>query len=520
MSEPRVPAAAALHGRRAARPAARRGSGRRRDRATLLAGLDDATLLAAHPQPRRPRPRGARRGLRRDRRHPPDGHLRLHGEGPRPAHRGPPAEPFLAADRGAAGRARRRGSARDPADPWQRFAAGSAPGGAVRRRRRPAAARPRVPLADRPTVPADLGRTPTGTATTQAALGRALLDLTRRGAGGGAASSRSARTSARAPTSAGWVNKVGVWSPTSARLVRRRRRDDPALAGATRPASTSSSASPRSTWSALIGELGATWSRWGEPLLPDRHALRPVRRARAGAVVVRHLRRRPVDPGRHAVRRDPRAEGGAHQSIKTPSIGLEQPGCVSYEPAFAMDVEWCCSPRSASWAGPAGSRPTCGCRRGRSTRRWRRCPPIRPPASGAVARWSPAGTCCARPRSPAVTIAAMGALVPEALAAADRLAAIGRRRRRRLRHQPRPAVRRALQARPGPCRGARWILDAASSRRARRADGDRARRPPAHPGVPRRASTGCRRATSASPSSASPATWTASTAITASTPAR
>ena len=34
-------------------------------------------------------------------------------------------------------------------------------------------------------------------------------------------------------------------------------------------------------------------------------------------------------------------EGGAHQSITTPSIGIEQPGCVSYEPAFALDTEWC-----------------------------------------------------------------------------------------------------------------------------------------------------------------------------------
>jgi pyruvate dehydrogenase E1 component len=34
------------------------------------------------------------------------------------------------------------------------------------------------------------------------------------------------------------------------------------------------------------------------------------------------------------------AEGGAHQSITTPSIGLEQPGCVSWEPAFAHDLEW------------------------------------------------------------------------------------------------------------------------------------------------------------------------------------
>lgn len=35
------------------------------------------------------------------------------------------------------------------------------------------------------------------------------------------------------------------------------------------------------------------------------------------------------------------SEGGAHQSVTTPSIGLEQPGCVAWEPAFAQDLEWC-----------------------------------------------------------------------------------------------------------------------------------------------------------------------------------
>jgi pyruvate dehydrogenase E1 component len=34
-------------------------------------------------------------------------------------------------------------------------------------------------------------------------------------------------------------------------------------------------------------------------------------------------------------------EGGAHQSTMTPSIGIEQPQCVSWEPAFGQDLEWC-----------------------------------------------------------------------------------------------------------------------------------------------------------------------------------
>ena len=33
-------------------------------------------------------------------------------------------------------------------------------------------------------------------------------------------------------------------------------------------------------------------------------------------------------------------EGGAHQSVITPSIGIEQPGCTFWEPAFGQDLEW------------------------------------------------------------------------------------------------------------------------------------------------------------------------------------
>src|SRR5881227_3944268 len=34
-------------------------------------------------------------------------------------------------------------------------------------------------------------------------------------------------------------------------------------------------------------------------------------------------------------------EGGAHQSVVTPSVGIEQPACVAWEPAFGQDFEWC-----------------------------------------------------------------------------------------------------------------------------------------------------------------------------------
>ena len=48
-------------------------------------------------------------------------------------------------------------------------------------------------------------------------------------------------------------------------------------------------------------------------------------------------------------------EGGAHQSITTPSIGIEQPGCVSYEPAFAIDTEWCLLASLARLGRPDGT---------------------------------------------------------------------------------------------------------------------------------------------------------------------
>ena len=165
----------------------------------LVDSLDDADVARRDPQPRRARPRRARRGLRRHRRHPADGDLRLHREGARAGHRGPPAEPLVAAHRRAARAARRASSAPTRTTRGRR----SRP---ARRRRRCAprsrAAAPGArPAAPPPDVPADLGRTPSGTATTQAALGRALLDLVRGGPRRrGRGSSRSPRTSARRPT--------------------------------------------------------------------------------------------------------------------------------------------------------------------------------------------------------------------------------------------------------------------------------------------------------------------------------
>ena len=234
----------------------------------------------------------------------------------------------------------RPGLGADPDQPWRRFAAGARRLSCAPRRPRAAAARPMPGARLPPAVPTDLGHTPTGTGTTQAALGRALLDLTRDAP---EAARRVVTVSPDVSSSTnlgGWINKVGVWSARSA-----------ATGSPTTPRPCCTGARSRAgqhielgiaevNLVGLIGELGATWSRWGEPLFPIGVLYDPfVERALEPWSFGIYAGGQSILVGTPSgVTLAP--EGGAHQSIKTPSIGLEQPGCVSYEPAFVIDVEW------------------------------------------------------------------------------------------------------------------------------------------------------------------------------------
>ncbi|MDJ0113499.1 pyruvate dehydrogenase, partial [Rhodococcus erythropolis] len=66
----------------------------------------------------------------------------------------------------------------DPSKPWERFETDS-PSGRICAETAGRLARPKVEHLVPPAVPKDIGRTPSGTSTTQAALGRVLLDLSR-----------------------------------------------------------------------------------------------------------------------------------------------------------------------------------------------------------------------------------------------------------------------------------------------------------------------------------------------------
>ena len=105
-------------------------------------------------------------------------------------------------------------------------------------------------------------------ATTQAALGRALLDLTREAP---EAAGRVVTVSPDVGSSTnlgGWVNKVGVWS-ASERTDWFADDAETILHWREKPTGQHIELGIAETnLVGLIGELGATWSRWGQPLLP------------------------------------------------------------------------------------------------------------------------------------------------------------------------------------------------------------------------------------------------------------
>ncbi|MBH5338684.1 pyruvate dehydrogenase [Streptomyces pactum] len=345
----------------------------------------------------------------------------------------------------------------DPDRPWARFPAGSAAAELCARtaarlsRRQPAAA----PV---PELPVDLGRTPSGVATTQAALGRALLDLTRQAP---EAARRVVTVSPDVSSSTnlgGWVNKVGVWSSTE-RVDWFADDAETILHWREKPTGQHIELGIAETnLVGLLGELGATWSRWGEPLLPIGVMYDPfVTRALEPWSFGIYAGGQSILVGTPSgVTLAP--EGGAHQSITTPSIGIEQPGCVTYEPAFAVDAEWTLLASLARLGRPDG----CSAYLRLSTRpvdQTLAAVPADPAARERRRRQVVAGGYALRRRADAtVTIAAMGAMMTEALAAADRLEQAGTVADVVCVTSP-GLLHQALQARHGQGAGDTWILD-------------------------------------------------------------
>ena len=346
----------------------------------------------------------------------------------------------------------------DIEQPWRRFAPGTPQGmlcEAVGQR----LARPPAASSSPPPVPSDLGRTPSGVGTTQAALGRTLLDLSRAAPAVGARIVTVSPDVSSSTNLGGWVNKVGVWSHAE-------RNDwfaddaETILHWRERPGGQHVELGiAEGNLVGAISELGATWSRWGQPLLPI-------------GVLYDPFVERALEPwsfgiyagGQSILVGTPAgvslsAEGGAHQSIKTPSIGLEQPGCVCYETAFAIDTEWALLAAMGQLGKPDGQSSYLRL----STRPVDQALAAVPSDTAARERRRRQVVAGAyllhRVEHPAVSICAVGALVPEALRAADRLAALDIAADVVCVTSP-DLLFRAVQSRRGTASAENWILDA------------------------------------------------------------
>ncbi|MEU7905651.1 transketolase-like TK C-terminal-containing protein [Actinoplanes sp. NPDC049118] len=231
-------------------------------------------------------------------------------------------------------------SGMDRKAPWQRFEPHTAAGRMCEERgtalrREPVA--PTSPVA----VPTQLGHGYRKPISTQAALGRLLADLPRDAPEAAARVVTCSPDVASSTNLGGWINKTGVWSvedrhdwfADDAERVLRWREDNQGQHIELGIAEVN--------LVSLLGELGVTWSRWGERLIPI-------------ATIYDPFVSRALEPWSYGIYAGGQSilvgtpsgvtlapEGGAHQSITTPSIGLEQPGCVAWEPAFAQDLEWC-----------------------------------------------------------------------------------------------------------------------------------------------------------------------------------
>jgi pyruvate dehydrogenase E1 component len=305
----------------------------------------------------------------------------------------------------------------DPDDPWAPFDPSSREG-ELASAAATALARedpePRTP----PEVPAALGRKHRGKESTQQAFGRFFVDLVHDAPEVAERVVTVSPDVASSTNLGGWINKSGIWS------VGQRRdwfADDPQTLvhwHETPSGRHIELGIAETNLVGLLGELGATWSRYGQPLLPIGTIYDPfVGRALEPWSFGIYAGGQSILIGTPSgVSLAP--EGGAHQSIVTPSIGIGQPGCAFWEPAFGQDLEWTLLHALSRLGRPDGesayfrlsTRPLDQALAGDDSSDERRELVV---AGGYPLRRAKG--------KPAVVLAGMGAVMPELLRAADTL---------------------------------------------------------------------------------------------------
>jgi transketolase C-terminal domain/subunit len=310
----------------------------------------------------------------------------------------------------------------DPADPWRRFD-DATPEAELCRAAAARLQREEPPAREPPSAPADLGRSHAGSTSTQQSFGRFFVDLSHEAPELARHVVTVSPDVASSTNLGGWINRAGVWSPgervdwfadDTDTLVRWRESSG---------GQHIELGIAESNLVGLIGELGATWSRDGQPLLPIGTLYDPfVNRALEPWSFGIYAGGQSILVGTPSgVTLAP--EGGAHQSVITPSVGLEQPRCVAWEPAFGQDLEWTLLHALGRLGRPGGTSAYFRL----STRpidQTLAAVPQEPDARERRRAHALSGGYLLRaaPSAPDVVLVAMGAVVPESIAAADELA--------------------------------------------------------------------------------------------------
>jgi pyruvate dehydrogenase E1 component len=310
-------------------------------------------------------------------------------------------------------------------DPWATFEADTPEAelcrrAALRLRREP------PPSSPRHAMPADLGRVHTSSASTQQAFGRFFVDLARASPDVAEHVVTVSPDVASSTNLGGWVNHAGVWN-MGERVDWFA--DDPQTVMRWRESSHGRHIElgiAEGNLVGLLGELGATWSRAGLPLLPIGALYDPfVNRALEPWSFGIYAGGQSILVGTPSgVTLAP--EGGAHQSIITPSVGLEQPRCTAWEPAFGQDLEWTLL-AALGGLGYAGGTSAYFRLSTRPLDQALARIPADPSAREARREHVVAGGYVLQQaeRPPDVTLVGMGAVLPEVITAAEALSAEG-----------------------------------------------------------------------------------------------
>ncbi len=137
----------------------------------------------------------------------------------------------------------------------------------------------------------------------------------------------------------GFINKTGVWGPDEEPVYDAM--DDSPLKWRVGPGGQHIEMGiAEMNLVLLLGQLGLSWDFQRERLFPIGTLYDPfVMRALEGIVYSTYSGSRFVLAGTPSGISLSR-EGGAHQSLNTPGIGIETPGLTYAEPCYARELEW------------------------------------------------------------------------------------------------------------------------------------------------------------------------------------